>query len=133
MRFGFMIRSMRHTKSARGHVEMSTRRIYRLGAICLLAIFSVGCSTHYGSAAISSSPSGAQVYDMDDGFFVGVTPVKHAWRSGQTQRKFMNIRLQKEGYEDEFTSFWLSLDHLSRNSAMGEPMPVHFELKKSSE
>jgi hypothetical protein len=122
---------MKHTKSARGYVQKSTRKIFNLGAIILLAVFSVGCTTHYGSAAITSSPSGAQVYDMDDGFFVGVTPVKHAWRSGQTQRKFMNIRLQKGGYEDEFTSFWLSLDHGTRKGAMGDPMPVHFELKKS--
>ena len=128
-----MIRIMKQSISAGGYVEKSTRKVGRLGAIALLAVFSVGCTTHYGSAAITSTPSGAQVYDMDDGFYVGVTPVKHAWRSKDTQRKFMNIRLQKDGYKDEFSSFWLNMDHMTRKGAMGDPLPVHFELNKSGE
>ena len=100
---------------------------YLISAIVLTAFIS-GCTTYYGAAMIETNPNGAQVFDMEDGSFVGISSVNHAWRSSDTRKKFMNVRLQKEGYQDTFSSFWLNLDYASPKSARQNPQFVKFEL-----
>lgn len=92
-----------------------------------------GCSSHYGAVNIQSEPSGVQVYDMEDGYYIGITPVMHVWKSSDGPRKFMNIRMHKEGYEDFVSTFWLNLNHSSSSQASANPQPVSVELKQSTQ
>ncbi|MFT5259092.1 MAG: hypothetical protein ACI9J2_000165 [Saprospiraceae bacterium] len=85
---------------------------------------------HHGAAYIQSVPSGAEVVDLTQGTLIGVTPVKVWWQEGSSSRKFINLRLQKEGYEDKTTSFWVALRHGSRDSAMRNAQPVEMNLDK---
>jgi len=100
-------------------------------SVCLL--FVSGCVTNYGSAAFRSEPAGVQVYDLEDGSVIGVTPVDFLWKSDKTKRKYMNVRMHKVGYTDVVKSFWLSLNHSSAADASSNPQLVQFELNKVSE
>ena len=104
------------------------KKILNLISALVLTICVSGCTTFYGAAMIETNPDGAQVYDMEDGSFVGISSVNHVWRSSDTRNKFMNVRLQKEGYQDTFSSFWLKLDYASPKSARQNPQFVEFEL-----
>jgi hypothetical protein len=61
---------------------------------------------------------------------LGVTPIKAWWRDDSQLRKFVNIRVQKEGYLDKTSSFWLTLRHKTRESAMQNPQSVELVLEK---
>ena len=88
----------------------------------------VGCvGNKYGSAYIVSNPPGAEVINMDDGTLLGVTPLKQVWRD-EGKRKFVNIQLDKEGFKDKATSFWLTLKHRTRKSAVNDPQFVEVVL-----
>ena len=91
-----------------------------------------GCTTYYGAASIHSDPPGARVFDMEDGYYIGVTPLTHVWRSGDAPRKFMNIRLHKEGYSDELSTFWLNLDYSNSDRAWNSPQILDIKLKPAS-
>jgi hypothetical protein len=103
------------------------RVCYVISAFTLMLCIA-GCSTYYGAAMIETKPDGAQVFDMEDGSLVGISSVNHVWRSSDTRKKFMNVRLQKDGYQDTFSSFWLNLDYTSPESARQHPQFVEFEL-----
>ncbi len=70
---------------------------------------------------------------MGDGSAIGVTPVEYHWRSSKTRRKYMNLRLHKEGYQDAVKSFWLNLDHASTGDAFSQPQHLQFDLIKNAE
>lgn len=83
-----------------------------------------GCvGNKYGAAYIVSNPPGAEVINLDDGTLLGVTPLKQVWRD-DGKRKFVNIQLDKDGYKDKATSFWLTLKHRTRKSAVNDPQFV---------
>ena len=90
-----------------------------------------GCTTNYGAVNIRSEPAGVQVYDMEDGYYIGVTPVRHVWKSKDATRKFMNIRMHKEGYEDFLSTFWLNLNSGTAMEATSNAQSLDVELKKS--
>ena len=92
-----------------------------------------GCTTNYGAVNIRSEPAGVQVYDMEDGYYIGVTPVRHVWKSKDATRKFMNIRMHKEGYEDFLSTFWLNLNSGTAKAAASNAQSLDVELKKSSQ
>ena len=105
-----------------------------LAVISGLIIFSflAGCvGNKYGSAYIVSTPPGAEVINLDDGTILGVTPLKQVWRDAG-KRKFVNIHLDKEGYKDKATSFWLTLKHRTRRSAINDPQYVEVILDSKS-
>ena len=106
----------------------NSKRFARGLTAALAAILLSACTTHYGAAYIESSPPGAQVYDMEDGFYIGITPIRHVWKSKDATRKFMNLRLQKEGYKPELSTFWLNLDYATSKGAAAAPQQVKFEL-----
>ncbi len=101
-----------------------------LAGFALLSLTLAGCA-HHGAALIMSQPKGAEVVDLDNDTLVGVTPVKVWWKESGNQRKFVNIRLQKEGYRDKTTSFWVTLRHSSRDSAVNNPQSVEVTLDKA--
>jgi hypothetical protein len=91
-----------------------------------------GCARH-GAAIIVSEPEGAEVVDLSDDTIFGITPVKVWWTEHGERRVFVNIRLQKEGYRDKTTSFWVNLDHATRGKALKDPQPVEVILDKKGE
>ncbi len=114
-------------------VKKLSKKLMAPFVLVMLGLFISGCTTYYGAAVIKTIPDGAQVYDMDDGSYIGVSTTRHVWLSRNTQRKFMNVRLHKEGYEDSISSFWLNLDYATSKGAAGSPQFVQFDLKPSAD
>lgn len=98
----------------------------------LMALFGLMLSAcaHHGAAEIHSRPAGAEVVDVRTGVHLGVTPVKVWWRDDSASRKFVNIRVQKEGYRDKTNSFWVTLRHDSRQTALDNAQEVHMILEE---
>lgn len=90
-----------------------------------------GCSYH-GAAFIQSQPSGAEVVNVDDDTVLGVTPFKVWWREDSQDKKRINVRLQKEGFRDKVTSFWVTLRHSSKSEALDEPQHVEVTLDQNN-
>ena len=106
-------------------------RSFRYIALLTIGLFTLsGCAYHHGAAYIKTDPPGAQVINMDDSSVLGITPVKIWWREGAEQRKFVNILVHKAGYRDKTTSFWVTLRHSNRQSALGDPQNVDIEMDK---
>ena len=108
-------------------------RYIRILSFVLLTPIISGCLSNYGVAAFRSVPDGVRVFDMDDGSVIGVTPVNFKWKSGTVKRKYMNVRMHKDGYQDAVKSFWLNLGSRTAKSADKNPQLVQFELIKVSE
>ncbi len=102
----------------------------KLSALVLLLSVLLSACAHHGAAAINSHPSGAEVIDVKTGVALGVTPVKVWWRDDSISRKFVNIRVQKEGYRDKTNSFWVDLRHDNRETALENAHPVEMILDK---
>ena len=109
------------------------RKFAGIAALAIMILAIAGCATKHGVATINSVPPGVQVFDMEDGSAIGSTPVSYHWRSKDVKRKYMNLRLHKEGYEDVVKSFWLNLQYRSAESAHNNPQHLNFELSKSKE
>ena len=105
---------------------------FKNALIGVLMIALTGCaSTYYGAATFKSTPDGVQVFDMEDGSVIGITPVSYVWRSDEARRKYMNMRMHKEGYQDAVKAFWLPLDFNNQQEAYGRPQLIEFELIKA--
>ena len=111
---------------------MTYRKISQVAGILFLLVLSSGCAK-YGAALITTDPEGAEVVDMSDDTVFGVTPVKVWWKEHGERRVFVNVRLQKEGYRDKTTSFWVNLDHANRGDALKNAPPVEVNLDKAEE
>ena len=88
-----------------------------------------GCSYH-GAVFIASEPAGAEVVNIDDDTVLGITPVKVWWREKSNERMRVNVRLQKDGFRDKVTSFWVTLRHSDKDSALEDPNHVEVKLDK---
>ncbi len=100
------------------------KKFFAIITAILVVSLLTGCvGNKYGAAYIVSNPPGAEVINLDDGTLLGVTPLKQVWRD-DGKRKFVNIQLDKEGYKDKATSFWLTLKHRTRKSAINDPQFV---------
>ena len=104
----------------------------RAAAAIVIAALLSGCANH-GAALIRTEPEGAEVVNLEDDTVLGVTPVKVWWREGTEKRKFVNVRLQKVGYRDKTSSFWVTLRHGSKEEALEEPQFVEIKLDKADE
>ena len=104
----------------------------KLTSLVLLLCVLLSACAHHGAAEIRSQPSGAEVVDVKTGVLLGVTPVKVWWQDDSASRKFVNIRVQKEGYRDKTNSFWVTLRHDSRSSALEDPQSVEMVLDKAN-
>lgn len=104
----------------------------RFLAVASAAAVLAGCANH-GAALIRTQPDGAEVVNLEDDTVLGVTPVKVWWREGAEKRKFVNIRVQKEGFRDKTSSFWVTLRHGSKEAALEEPQFVEIKMDQSDE
>ena len=107
---------------------MNTLKI--ISVLILLVVGLAGCVKH-GAAYIETLPSGAEVVNLADDTIIGVTPVKVWWREGSEKRKFVNVRFQKDGYRDKTSSFWVTLRHANKTSALDSPQHVEITLDKN--
>lgn len=105
----------------------------RLGAALVAMILVASCTTHYGAVVFTSEPEGVSLTDLEDGSVIGVTPVKYVWRSRDSQRKYMNVQLHKDGFRDAVKSFWLALDYGSAKDAAANPQSVQLDLNPNAE
>lgn len=110
---------------------MFIRDTLRVFAVVTALVLVSACVRH-GAALIVSEPEGAEVVDLSDDIVLGVTPVKVWWKDRE-HRLFVNVRLQKEGYLDKTTSFWVNLDHATRDEALDSAAPVKVILDKQGE
>ena len=106
------------------------RRIRWWGLLAPAVLVASGCSYYHGAAYIQTAPEGAEVINMEDSSVLGITPVKVWWRESKEERKFVNILVHKDGFQDKTTSFWVSVRHGSRTEALGDPQNVQIELEK---
>jgi hypothetical protein len=93
-------------------------------------LFALGGCAHYGAARINSVPPGAEVVNLADDTVLGVTPVSVWWKEDSDKPKFINIRLQKAGYRDKVTAFWVNLRHGSKSEALENPQEVNVEMER---
>jgi len=96
----------------------------------LLPIVLLAACANHGAAYIKTIPSGVEVVNLEDDTTIGVTPVKIWWREGGGKRKFVNIRLQKDGYRDKTSSFWITLRHPDKSSALEDPNVIEIKMDK---
>lgn len=108
------------------------RNTIKVTVLVLLLTLVASCARH-GAALIVSEPEGAEVVDLSDDTVFGITPVKVWWKEYSGRRLFVNVRLQKEGYHDKTTSFWLNLEHGSRPEALRNAQSVEVILDKREE
>ena len=105
----------------------------QLIAVIASLILLTGCIARHGAAEIRTVPPGAEVFDLEDGSAIGVTPLVYNWRSTDTKKKYMNLRVHKAGYRDVVKSFWLNLEHYTADTAASNPQSLTFELKKADQ
>ncbi|MEE9447157.1 MAG: hypothetical protein V3V09_04310 [Arenicellales bacterium] len=99
-------------------------------SLLLTSVLFLSACAHHGAAYIQSRPTGAEVVDLKTGVILGVTPVKVWWEEPKQSRKFVNIRIQKEGYQDKTSSFWVTLRHSDREKALTNAQSVEMTLDK---
>ncbi|MBT5558939.1 MAG: hypothetical protein HOJ88_03530 [Proteobacteria bacterium] len=98
--------------------------------VLVLAVLS-GCA-HYGAAQIVSTPSGAEVINLDDSTLLGVTPATVWWKDSGGSRKNVTVRFKKPGYKEKVTQFWLSMRHTSQAKALAEPQLIEVNIEESN-
>jgi hypothetical protein len=98
-----------------------------------LALSLSACASHYGAAKIVSSPSGAQVISAEDGSIIGTTPMTFRWKNGNGSRKTIIVKLQKVGYYEKTSSFWLDMRARNLRTALAAPHVVEIEMQKIGE
>lgn len=97
-------------------------------AVSILLLTVSGCSS-YGAARIQSTPTGAEVVNLEDDSLLGTTPVMINWKNDREESKLVTVRFRKLGYEDKVTAFWVNMRHSSRTEAEKRAQPVKVELK----
>jgi len=98
----------------------------------LVAAGALGGCTHYAGAKIESEPPGAEVVYVDTGAVLGMTPFHYWWETTSSDKRFINVRFQKPGYQDKTTGFYISPRHNTHVEALRDPHEVKVNLEKSN-
>lgn len=88
-----------------------------------------GAASHYGSASIVSEPPDATVVNLEDGSTIGSTPLQYTWETEDVSEKYIQLKLNATGYEDQVTEFFLNSRHGSKESAEKTPQIIHVKMK----
>lgn len=103
------------------------KKIITISAILASAMVIAGCSNKYGAAYIITEPAGAEVINLDDGTTLGITPIKQVWQD-EGERKQINLQISRQGYRPKSSTFWLTLGHHTKGSALNAPQYVEVKL-----
>ena len=98
----------------------------------ILAVFA-GCASYHGAAQISSTPSGAEVINVDTGEVLGVTPLQLDWKESVGTRQQILIKLIKDGYYSKTEGFWVDMNARSLKKAEETPNLVEIPMRKIGE
>ena len=113
--------------------SMPSQLISKILCYCALALGLNGCATYYGAAAITSTPVGAQVINLEDNSVVGITPTVVSLKDGSDRRQHIILRFKKDGYYDKTDSFWLTMRHRTLEEANQSLQSLTVELQKKGE
>ena len=100
-----------------------------LWACCLLGGCSSGAKT-YGSVKFVTTPSGAEVVNLQDDTNLGMTPVLVTWEGDEEKPENVTVEFRKPGYKEEITTFWVNKRHATREEAEADPQSVAVHLEK---
>ena len=109
---------------------------YQTVKTILLSLFFIalgGCAAHHGAAQITSTPTGAQVINVDTGEVLGVTPLLVEWKERRGTRQQILVKLNKEGYYEKTEHFWLNMNSRSAKKAAKTPNLVEVPMRKIGE
>jgi hypothetical protein len=112
------------------HHRVALQQTLRPLLLLAMTINLSACAAHYGAAQIVSLPSGAQVISAEDGSVIGKTPMTMRWKSGNGNRQIIIVKLQKAGYYEKTSSFWLDMRARNVKEALAAPQLVKIEMKK---
>ena len=112
------------------HHRIALQKTLRPLLLLAMVINLSACAAHYGAAQIVSSPSGAQVISTEDGSVIGKTPMTMRWKSGNGNRQTIIVKLQKAGYYEKTSSFWLDMRARNVKEALAAPQLVKIEMQK---
>lgn len=99
------------------------------------ALAATGCAhftSHYAGVKLDSEPQGAEVVYVDTGVVLGTTPFHYWWETKSPDKRFINVRFQKPGYNDKTTAFYINPRHKSHTDALNDPHHVKITLDKSN-
>ena len=97
----------------------------------LLPLAAAGCTpTRYGAARFSSTPPGAEVFNVQDKAPLGLTPLTVIRESDTGEPEHVTVLLRKIGYDEASASFWLNTRYESPEDARADPQPVHVILQE---
>lgn len=88
-------------------------------------------ASHYGSASFVSEPPGATIVNLEDGSTIGSTPLQYTWETDDVSEKYIQLKLNATGYEDQITEFFLNSRHGSKESAEKTPQVIHVKMKQA--
>lgn len=97
-------------------------------------VATAGCAhftSHYAGVKLDSVPQGAEVVYVDTGVVLGTTPFRYWWETKSPDKRFINVRFQKPGYNDKTTAFYINPRHKSHTDAFNDPHHVKITLDKS--
>ena len=99
--------------------------------LAAFALLAAGCApTRYGATRFSSTPPGAEVFNLKDEESLGLTPLTVIWQSDKSEPENVSVLLRKTGYEEAGASFWLNTRYESPEDARADPQPVHVILQE---
>lgn len=106
-----------------------TKFLIRLTLLFVIALTTAGCASRYGAVAINTIPSGAEVINADTEEVIGTTPLTVLLKDTSSTRKYVALKLKKQGYQTDISHFWLSMRHKSESAARANPKKVDLELE----
>lgn len=119
-----------HLIQAHAIARLSRNTLARLVTAVICVALLSGCASHYGAATIITQPAGAEILDAENDSVIGVTPFTTFWKDSSSSRRYVALKLRKQGYEPEVSHFWLNMRHSSKSSAIKAPKKVTVVLKE---
>ena len=111
-------------------MRIVSRSLLCFALVSVLGVAACSGKGYHGAALIESVPAGAEVVDLESDAVLGTTPVRGWWRRNESERRLVNVRLQKSGYRDKTTAFWVTLDHRNRQAAEADPQQINVNLEQ---
>lgn len=112
--------------------KRKTAYLPALSVLLVMVLMQSGCAkkVSYGSVAINSVPTSAEVINLKDDSSLGMTPVKVVWEGEEDSSEYVTVEFFKQGYKEKIISFWVNKRYSSREAAESNPQEVSVEMIK---